>query len=209
MIFKKITQTITAMEDMVSGRLSSVEEKLSALDRRQEEQSLAIRSGLAQAKEAAANAESRAAALAELGTSMERQGNAIEDMLEEWDDLHEDLGSLLKEAADQKPLLALCESYEEQFALLRRAFADDPDWKKQLAMMDSLLESRRLQAGFHVIGDTEVPVDYALHEVVSVALTEDEAKNGLVQDVLQEGFAYKGKILKKARVTAYKTARQA
>ena len=176
----------------------------------------------ASAEDNARSAEQVARRLAELSGAANRHDMAIEDLLDSWEELQEkqtqeaqSLASALQEAAarEQKEararetalLTALLSAHDQLFALQRAAAeAGAETWLRQLRLAEQKLEETRLPAGFQIVEQTGVPVNYAVHEVVRAVPTRDAARDRLIADVDARGYVYLGRVLRKARVSVWR-----
>ena len=152
--------------------------------------------------------------------SVNRHDDAIEDMLEEWEEFcgqtRENLEAVSEEVLSMKDekihtleharetLLRLCEDYQSLLLTLSRAAKEDPAWERQLTLMDESLASGRLQAGLSFIGKPGEPVDLNLHEILDVQKTENPEQNGTIREIYEYGSLYLGTVRKKARVSVWK-----
>ena len=161
------------------------------------------------------------ASLKDLRTAANRHDMAIEDLLDSWEDLQKEqqaetrslsasLSSLYHQdrtefQSREKALLDLVMSYHDQLFMLQRAAeeAHMEDWNHQFALADTKLTNIRLPAEFQPICNVNLPVDYSLYEVVDLVPTADSFLDHLIAEVYSCGYLYRGKILKKAKVSVY------
>lgn len=147
--------------------------------------------------------------IGQLQTSVHKHDMAIEDLLEEWDLKKSDEDSIKEQFKEYKnsecQMLTLFEAYQEQFWNLKR-FTDTNNGilAEQIALMEKNLEQYRQLCGISIIGETGIPVDYDLHEVIEAADTTDSGQDKLVAVIYRCGYLYKGKVKKKAQVSAYR-----
>jgi len=145
-----------------------------------------------------------------LTSSVHKHDMAIEDLLDEWEEKRSDECStqkLLKESGqNEQQLLELFEAYQEQFWNLKR-FADTKDeaWAAQMTLMEKKLEHCRQLCGISIIGESGIEVDYNLHEVIEAVDTSNPGQDKIIADVYHCGYIYKGRVQKKAAVSAYRT----
>lgn len=159
--------------------------------------------------------------LKDLRTAANRHDMAIEDLLDSWENLQKEqqaetrsLSASLSALHHQdraefqsreKVLLDLVMSYHDQLYMLQRA-ADEAhaeDWSHQFTLADAKLTSLRLPAEFQPICNVNLPVDYSLHEVVDLVPTADSLLDHLIAEVDSCGYLYRGKVLRKAKVSVY------
>ena len=161
------------------------------------------------------------ASLKDLRTAANRHDMAIEDLLDSWEDLQKEqraeTGSLSAAPSSlyhqdrtefqlrEKALLDLAMSYHDQLYMLQRAAeeAHMEDWSHQFALADTKLTNIRLPAEFQPVCSANIPVDYSLYEVVDLVPTADSFLDHLIAEVYSCGYLYRGKILKKAKVSVY------
>ena len=160
--------------------------------------------------------------LKELRSAANQHDMAIEDLLDSWEEMqrkqrkeNETLSDALTQTMERERrqtaqrennLLQLCMTAMEQLSALKRA-ADESgseEWSRQLRLAEDKLRSASLPAGFQVIGDAGVPVDYSIHEVIDVCDAGNAEQENTVAEVLSNGYAYLGKILRKAKVSAFR-----
>ena len=160
--------------------------------------------------------------LKELRNATNRHDMAIEDLLDSWEELQQEqqkekqaLAAALTEAADRErrqaterenALLRLSmAAYDQLNALRRTAEAlGATDWEGQLRLAEIKLNEASLPAGFLVIHESGVPVDYRIHEVIEVQATENPEREHTVAEVHACGYSYMGKIRRKAKISAYR-----
>ncbi len=157
----------------------------------------------------------------ELHKAITRHDDAIEDMLEEWEELRdetrESLASVSRELTDgyktrllaleeeKKNLLSLCDAYQAQLLSMMRMAQDDQGWQKQLDLMQEGLEPVRVKAGLQVTGKAGEKADLNIYEIVDILQTEDPAMDGKVREVYENGCIYMGRIRKKARASVWRS----
>lgn len=147
--------------------------------------------------------------IGQLKAAVQKHDMAIEDLLEEWEDKESEKECLRKRIHDSEQaenlLLELFESYQEQFWNLKRfAQKRDEAWSAQMALMERKLESSRQLCGVSIIETCKTEVDYQLHEVIGVVDTTEQEKDKRIAEMINWGYLYKGKVKKKAQVTAYR-----
>ena len=138
---------------------------------------------------------------------MKHHDIAIEDMLESWEEFRgkqEELQNVLSGMAAQDRIVQLCIAYEQQMHNIRRMAAEDPDWKKQLELIEGQLQPAREKAGFVVTGKKGEAADFSLHEVIMVQDTDKEDLNGRIESVYEPGICWQGQVYKKAKVCAWR-----
>jgi molecular chaperone GrpE (heat shock protein) len=145
--------------------------------------------------------------LESLDKQISKHDMAIENLLDEMQEAQENDDSARAAAEEQRRnqenLLALIASYQEQFWQIRRFFGEkDEAWSEQLALMEQTLENARIHCGITAIDQVGAPVDYALHEVID--LTDSDTCDKTVAEIYSPGYLYQGKVMKKAKIAAYR-----
>lgn len=147
--------------------------------------------------------------IGQLKAAVQKHDMAIEDLLEEWEEQETEKDGLRKSMQDcersGKLLLELFEAYQDQFWNLKR-FAEkrDETWSAQIALMEQRLEQCRQLCGVSIIETCGVEADSQLHEVIGVVDTTEREKDRLIAEIINWGYLYKGRVGKKAQVTAYR-----
>ncbi len=144
----------------------------------------------------------------QLRTAVLKHDMAIEDLLEKLEENEserEETGKQILECRQsEKLLLELFESYQEQFWNLKRLAGEkDETWAAQMALIGTKLEHCRQLCGISIIEESGIEVNYGLHEVLEAVDTEQQEKDKLVAEIISWGYLYKGRVMKKAKVTAY------
>lgn len=145
----------------------------------------------------------------QLHAEIHKHDMAIEDLLDEWEEKSSDEQSIklrLQESdAAEKLLLNLFEAYQEQFWSLKHyAASKDDTWASQIALMEKNLEHCRRSCAISIIQDCGASVDYDLHDIIEVVPTKDPALDKTIAEIYHCGYLYKGKVRKKAQVSAYR-----
>ena len=157
--------------------------------------------------------------LSKLSSAISKHDMVIEDMLESLEDSQSEqqkviakLQGCIKDIEKQElndlkrsetSLLTLAEGYNDQLSTLRKAAASDPTWSRQFELVDQKLRNPRFTAGITVIEDTEIPVDYAIHEVIDTIETGDPDLDKTVAEVYNCGYIHNGTVHRKAQICAY------
>ena len=166
--------------------------------------------------------EELSAGLKDLRDSANRHDMAIEDLLDDWEDLQEKqqkesraLAAALSASFErenhsllerEESLLKLLMAYHDQLYALQRA-ADEAGadaWIRQFTLADNRLSEDCYPAGVQIVCSTGVPVNYAIHEVVDTVAAAVPAQDYLVADVCSCGYLYMGKVIRKAEVSVYR-----
>ena len=149
----------------------------------------------------------------ELSFAIESHNMAIEDLLDELQDQKEHRkiqkqleAKLVQYELEQDKLLFLIMDYDSQVRLLKEAVnkAQDCAWTEQINMMAKKLSGDLSAHKIIVTGQPGEPVNFELHEVIQVSGTTDQTRDGLVERVIENGYMKDGRVLKKAKVSAYR-----
>ncbi len=140
-------------------------------------------------------------------TAILRHDASLEEFLSE---LEEESGEekvlseqLKSTESERDGLLALVGVYEEQLWELADRLTGE-EWDAQFAILDRRLEQAKRPLGLVTVARAGVPVDYDIHEVIQVIAAENQGQDGMVCEVLIPGIIWKGKTLKKARVSVWR-----
>ena len=148
--------------------------------------------------------------ISKFGKRLERQGVALEELidgLEKKQASENALAEALSEKnAETRKLLSFIISCDEQFFSLGKILSKDSRWASEWERLAFEREKLRLSIGLSMTDKAGVPVNYALHEVISTETTSDKKLAMTVMDVYEPGFLYKGEVLRKAKICAYKPA---
>lgn len=160
------------------------------------------------------SAEALSARVSDLRGAANRHDMAIADMLDTWEEWREALRSELsgryreearESARRENALLETLVDFHDQFYALKRAAeqAGDHSWKRQLELAGEKMSGKYALADLQIIQAKDAPVNYDLHEVVSVEAAENRNQSMRVADVYTCGYAYRGKVIRKAKVAAF------
>ena len=97
--------------------------------------------------------------------------------------------------------------YHEQMEFLEQWIYKEvsESWKQQYNMLKGQIETEKGICAIESIGKVGEKADYRIHEVIEVLAAENNEQEGTVAHVYSQGILYHGKVLKKARVQAYKS----
>lgn len=143
-----------------------------------------------------------------LHNEIKKHNLSLEDLIESLEEIRESPQSNIPPRTESQKreeiLLQLLASYQEQLFHIQSLLSKNPDWTEQLAMIERKLRQDRQRAGIGIISETDIPVDYEMHDVISVIHTDDMSKDKMVSDIFTCGYTYYGKVLKKAKVSAWR-----
>ena len=199
---KKIAEGISDLKALLSESTQKTQDSLTSLgqeirdiSRSHEQDSLAVRTDRLES------------AVEKLRSDVKHHNMAVEDMLESWEEFQgkqEEMQKAISGMAAQDRIVQLCIAYEQQMHNIRRMAAEDPDWKKQLELIEGQLQPAREKAGFVVTGKKGEAADFSLHEVIMVQDTDKEDLNGRIESVYEPGICWQGQVYKKAKVCAWR-----
>lgn len=199
---KKIAEGISDLKALLSESTQKTQDSLTSLgqeirdiSRSHEQDSLAV------------GTDRLESAVEKLRSDVKHHNVAVEDMLESWEEFQgkqEELQKAISGMAAQDRIVQLCIAYEQQIHNIRRMAAEDPDWKKQLELIEGQLQPAREKAGFVVTGKKGEAADFSLHEVIMVQDTDKEDLNGRIESVYEPGICWQGQVYKKAKVCAWR-----
>lgn len=152
----------------------------------------------------------------ELERQIRRQSDSFEDLLEEIQDERSHEERLRQERREnsqkEQVLLSLIMCCREQMELLERQIQGDGSmtgekleaWQQQFCTMAKERAKLMRPCGLEEVGCQGETVDYEIHEVLSAVGTENGEKAGTVAQVYSSGFIQGGRVIRKARVAAYR-----
>lgn len=122
---------------------------------------------------------------------------------------HEEAFLSKEKIVSKEKLLAGCIlNYEEalyQMArIIRQSGAAAPEWTKQLDILIKQQHNKIGELDLSIIGSSNAPVDFRLHEIVGIKETVHLENKDLICEVIVPGLIYQGEVLKKAKIIAYK-----
>lgn len=144
---------------------------------------------------------------------LKRHSEAIEDLLDErktQDTVIERYEHQVREGGEREDrLLSLLCRYQEELALIEEKLRSmdrqhAEDWSDQLALFKKSLEGELRRCSIEETGKPGEPVDYRYHEILDAADTEEAERDGTVAYCYRPGCVYRGKVITKAQVRAYR-----
>lgn len=133
----------------------------------------------------------------------EQESEAQEKLLQELAAVRKD--DRMQQEAEAEKLLRLIGCYHEQFRHLSLLLSDQPQWSRQIALIEEKLREDQELAGVRILGKAGEKVDYDLHEVIDVRTTENPDLDKCIAEVYEAGYIQNSRI-KRARVAAYRYA---
>lgn len=141
---------------------------------------------------------------------LRRQSESVEDLLDFMQEEAEKKSALeeqLQESRErEEALLALACCAREQLELVTQRLMEDASWREQCRMLEQEAEKYLRDADMRETGKAGEPVDYELHQVLDAVDTDKEELAGTVARVYRRGRIYRGKVIRKAQVAAYRAA---
>ncbi len=146
--------------------------------------------------------------LSDIQKDLKKQRMAVENITDEWEDFREGeesrIGELLDWKNQEDNFIQLFEEYQEQLEGLKKyAGNGDKNLFQQIQLVEEKLEKKRRMCGISQIAEAGRTVDYDLHEVIQVLETDNPQLKETVAEIYSPGYIYKGKVRKKAKVSAY------
>ncbi len=223
---RELAERIRQLSGMVSGLKSGAESQNGFLKDEMETLQAKLSREESAIAELMSKLDGQMNAVANLKSKLEDQETAVQDLtdtMEDWRDeqnrhqnrltrimdgmSEERLAALGKE---NQSLLELAISSMEQIYSIRQAAeaSGDESWKRQAELsMEKIMPAMRA-SDLQIIDETGIPVDFQVHETLSVTPTGDERLASRVESVIRPGYAYRGKVMKKAQITAYRFVRE-
>ncbi len=161
-------------------------------------------------------------AVSRVEQQIEKHDMAIEDLLdslEEWGNdqreeteklraaLENEQGKAQKEAERREAaLLKLGMSCLDQFFVLRKAAgkSGSEQWIRQIDLMMELLREPLIQAGLQTLGNVGELFSYQIHDAAGTEAAKTPDQDMRVAGILSQGYAYQGRVLRKAKVSVYR-----
>jgi molecular chaperone GrpE (heat shock protein) len=110
--------------------------------------------------------------------------------------------------SNEKALAAFIRGYDESLQHMERMLinseGEDSEWVKQLHMMREQLCEGMAELELLIIKDCDIPVDFALHEVIGISYTDQAERNSRVCEIIAPGLYFQNEVQKKAKVIVYK-----
>ena len=143
-----------------------------------------------------------------LTKTVQKHDMELEDLLESWEDgsaRERELEQRARAAEEQnEKLKELICAVLTQYSGLRRVLLQDPAWQESLAAMERQLRPAFRSCGLTVTGNAGEEADPRIMEILSVAETDDPAKDRTVAEVYRPGLTEGQKIYQKAQVAAFR-----
>ncbi len=141
-------------------------------------------------------------------TRQRKNETITEEILETLDEYREELERKNSIRNNEKVFAGYILEYDgslhQMERILRKSEGKSSEWVQQLHEMRERLHESMKQSELKIIKDSEIAVNFSIHEVVGICGTEDKEKNNLVYEVITPGIGLRGEVLNKAKVTAYK-----
>ena len=148
--------------------------------------------------------------------SIKKNSVALDDILQEWSKLRKQQKKVVKYIADScydsmlesqyfediQSLLDLILAYHEQIDTVSGIFQEDSNLKAPLASMNQKLQDARHLSRMEIIGQKDEIVRTGFHEVIDTSEPVTPDSPLVVETVVENGYMYKGRVLRKALVIA-------
>lgn len=154
-----------------------------------------------------------------LQNQQKKQNNlsdAVEDLLDEWNERNQLAEEYQEQLSTEKQrsqqFLSLIQLLFVQNQLLQteisKTYNDNSEtshaWKQQLDLFRQQIQNSMLQCELQWIGEEGELVDGSCHQVLDVIETTDPEQHSHIAKIHERGLMYRGDVIKKATVTAYK-----
>lgn len=121
----------------------------------------------------------------------------------------------MQEAAQKREekLLDLIQLYQQQMEMFEQWItghehgtgeAAREAWQQQYAMLKGKIQAESMLCAIELTGVSGEPADYRLHEVLEAVEPDSTEQEGMIDKVYSQGMLYHGRVVRKARVTAYR-----
>jgi len=148
---------------------------------------------------------------------LRRQSGSLEDILEELQcqsAAREEEKALRDREKELVELCCLLAGQKEMILkqLLAKGLLPEEvreGWKRQAELMEQETAGLERKCTFQRIGACGEKVDYDCHEILAVHPAAREKQGGTVAEVFSEGYVYRGHVIKKAQVAAYRYEQEA
>ena len=134
------------------------------------------------------------------GADIRKHNMALEDCLDVLEEQQE------AETQSRKKIKELEEMEEKMLVwnMSKYAAEHDPAWTAQLELTQEVVKGAESGCGIRSVDESDVKVDYTLHEVIEIRDTEEKEKSQTVAEVFCPGCIYRGVTRKKAKIAAYR-----
>jgi len=78
----------------------------------------------------------------------------------------------------------------------------DINWATQMNLIEKNINNKMLKCGLVIISEANVTVDTSLHHVLNAVYVNDRALDSTVKEVIENGYVYKDKVIRKAKIIA-------
>lgn len=150
--------------------------------------------------------------LPEWEKTLRRQTDSIEDFLDICDERREQESLLEQELREERKreealvnLVCFC---REQMDLIAKNLGKDLAWAEQNRMIEQEAQKYLRAAQIRETGVCGETVDYEFHQVLNTVETSQKELDGTVAEVYRRGRIWRGKVVRKAQVAAYRLERE-
>lgn len=96
------------------------------------------------------------------------------------------------------------DEYIYRLSQLMQESTSSSNWTEQLNSIQLHSQQKLKKFGFRVILETQVTIDFYIHEIIDVFPTKNPEQKDKVYKIVTPGYIYGEKLLKKATIIAYK-----
>lgn len=140
--------------------------------------------------------------------TLRRQSDSAEDFMDVCEEHRKQelmIEKKMKEEREsEEALVALVCFCREQMDLIAGSLEKDPVWKDQNHIIEQEAQKYLRAAQIQETGVCGEPVDYEIHQVLNVVETSRKELAGTVAEVYRRGRIWKGKVIRKSQVAAYR-----
>lgn len=151
-----------------------------------------------------------------LSKRLHKQSSMLEDILETTQEYQQEKSRLEADISwreqQEEQLIFLIMKYQEYLELIsdylmkdRNAFPNNEseNMDAQIKLVSDELENLRKKNGVEIVDKEGGKVDTSLHKIIETKGTDNMIMNGTVNRVLVPGIIYRGKVIQKAKITAF------
>lgn len=152
-----------------------------------------------------------------LETAITKHDNVLEDLIEEFESVNEEEKELVEKLTiqaensrvrellkEENDLFSLIAEYHKEITALEALVSKNSAWKEQVSIMKRKLANMENALGLYEVSDENHPFNYDMHEVTDIIETNNPSLDRKILSVQEKGLLFKGRIIKKAKVTAYR-----
>lgn len=161
--------------------------------------------------------EESAERISALEAAINKHDNVLEDLIEEFESVNEQENELIEKLTvqaenskvrellkEENDLFSLIAEYHKEITALEALVSKNSAWKEQVSIMKRRLVNLENTFGLYEVNDENHSVSFDMHEVTDIVETNNPAFDRKIISVQEKGLLFKGRIIKKAKVVAYR-----